>query len=173
MNLPLLLNVTVLAVFSGCAVMSPNLLFVRMRGINAKGTISKQREQIGLIEVNIRQLSESQINDLWIGLSATNQTSLVEVTEDLIRQIGVPSTNFYSAASDASTYFYCGYSFRFEGGHFAKCLANQYGFPPKVGSAFVMLGSRKNAVSLSLPCSLYDFEKVFGSADKVERGFGW
>lgn len=167
------LLIFIATVFSGCAAASPNLLFGQMRGINAKGTISKQGEQIGLIEIDPRALSEVQLHDLWVGLASTNQTTFAEITEDLIKKIGIPSTKYYSAPSTKTIYYVCGYSFRFEGGQLVSFLANQYGFPPKKTTAFVNLGSRKSKSSLSLPCSVDDFEKVFGKADKITRGFGW
>jgi hypothetical protein len=167
------LLIFIATVFSGCAAVTPNLLVAEMRGIDAKGTISKQREQVGLIEIDPRALSEAQLHDLWVGLASTNQTTFAEITEDLIKKIGIPSTNYYSAPTTKTTYYVCGYSFRFEGGQFVSFLANQYGFPPKKATAFVKLGSRKSDTSLSLPCSVDDFEKVFGKADKITRGFGW
>src|SRR5438105_15314438 len=94
-----LVLVVVAAILAGCFTASPNLLFVDKGGIKAEGTISRRREQIGLIEINPRELSEAQIHDLWIGLSSTNHAAFADITENAIKRIGTPSTNYYSAPS--------------------------------------------------------------------------
>ena len=159
---------------SGC-VANPNLVFVTKGGITAHGSIFgvfKKHEEINLIAINPRELSDDRRRDIWIGLSSTNQTTFSEITEKLITDIGVSATHCYSAASPGH-YYVCGYSFRFREREFVAFSANRYGYPPKDITAFVKLGSRKNGSSLSLPCSVNDFEKVFGKADAITRGFGW
>jgi hypothetical protein len=160
------------AAFLCCMAASPNILFVAKGGIKAQGTISKQREQIDLIQIDLQRVSELELRDLWVGLSPTNQITFAEVTESVIKETS--STNFVSETGKPShTYYAAGYSFRFEEGHLVNFQANRYGFPPKKTTAFVKLGSRKSETPLSLPCSVDDFEKVFGKADKITRGFGW
>ena len=147
-----------------------------MRGIKAQGAISgvfRKHEEINSIGIDPRQLSEVQLHDLWVGLDSTNQTLFSEITEDAIKKIGILRGNPPSAPSTETGYSVCGYAFKFDGGRCVNVSANRYGFPPKEGTAFVKFGSRKNEASLSLPCSVEDFEKVFGKADKITRGFGW
>ena len=160
--------------FTGC-VGSPNLVHVTKGGIKAYGSIFgvfKKHEQIELIEINPRELSDAQMHELWVGLSLTNQTTFSEITEDAIKTIGVPSTKYYSA-SNPDDYFVCGYDFNFKAGQLVGFSADLHGNPPKDTAAFVKLGSRKNGNSLSLPCSVDDFEKVFGKADDVTRFHSW
>jgi hypothetical protein len=174
----MLISILVNTMLVGCSAASPNLLFVEMRGIKAQGAISgvfRKHEEINSIGIDIRELSEIQLHDLWVGLDSTNQTPFAEITEDAIKKIGVFRGNPPSAPSTKTGYFVCGYKFIFDGGQFASLMANQYqySFPPKEGNAFVKFGSRKNGASLSLPCSVEDFEKVFGKPDKITRGFSW
>ena len=160
--------------FTGC-VRSPNLVFVTKGGIKAQGSIFgvfKKHEQIELIEISPRKLTDGQMHDLWIGFPLTNQMTFAETTENAIKEFSEPATKYYPASSPG-TYYVCGYSFSFEGGEFVGFSANLYGYPPKEITAFVKLGSRKSGSSLSLPCSVDDFEKVFGKADAIIRGFSW
>ena len=159
------------ACFSGC-VESPNLVFVTKGGIEAQGGISWKRDHIDFIRINPRELSESQIRDFWVGLSPSEQVTFAEITEEAIKKVCVPATNYHSAANPG-TYRVSGYEFCFRGGQFVAFGANRYGYPPKNITAFVKLGSRQSGSSLSLPCGVDDFEKVFGKADSVKRGFGW
>ena len=158
----------------GCAA-SPNLVNVTKGGITAHGTIFgvfKKHEQIDLIEINPRKLSDDERKSLWVGLSSTNQIAFSEITEAAIKRIGIPATNFYSAANPES-YFLCGYNFDFKDGEFVGFTASIYGNPPKDIVAFVKLGSLRSGSSLSFPCSVDDFEKVFGKADSINRYFSW
>lgn len=158
----------------GCAA-SPNLVDVTKGGIKAHGSIAgvfSKHEQIDLIEINPRDLSDDQRRDIWVGVSLTNQMAFSEITEEAIKGIGVPATNYYSTAS-LGRYFLCGYSFNFKAGEFVGFTASLHGNPPKDKIAFVKLGSSKTGSSLSFPCSVDDFEKVFGKADDITRWFSW
>jgi len=159
--------------FTGC-VASPNLVFVTKGGIKAQGSIFgviKKHEEINSIGIDIRKLSEIQLHDLWVGLDSTNQTLFAEISEDAIKKIGILRKNPPSAPSTETGYSVCGYAFTFDGGQCVNVSANRYGFPPKEGTSFVKFGSRKSGASLSLPCSVDDFEKVFGKSDKITRGY--
>ena len=162
------------ACFTGC-VGSPNLVHVTKGGIKAYGSIIgvfKKHEQIELIQINPRELSDDQTHELWVGLSLTNQLTFAEITEDAIKAIGIPATIYYSAA-EPNDYFVCGYDFNFKSGKLVGFSASINGNPPKDMVAFVKLGSRKSGNSLSFPCSVDDFEKVFGKADDVRRFHSW
>jgi hypothetical protein len=161
--------------FTGC-VRNPNLVFVTKGGIKAQGNIFgvfKKHEQIELIAINPLELTDGQMHDLWVGFPLTNQITFAEITEDAIKKIGILRENPPSVPRTETGYSVCGYSFDFKGGRFDGFSANLYGWPPKDIIAFVKLGSRKSGSSLSLPCSVDDFEKVFGKADAVTRGFSW
>jgi hypothetical protein len=106
-------------------------------------------------------------------LSPTHQTAFAEITESAIKEISTSNYIPKSAGKLSCIYYTGGYAFKFEEGHLVNFQANRYGFPPKKTTAFVRLGSRKSGSSLLLPCSVDDFEKVFGKADKITRGFGW
>jgi len=159
--------------FTGC-VRNPNLVFVTKGGIKAQGSIFgvfRKHEEINNIGIDIRELSEVQLHDLWVGLNSTNQTPFAEITEDAIKKIGIFRGN------PSSGYIGYGYAFRFDGGQFVGVMATEAKYSiytyPREGTAFIKLGSRKSGFSLSLPCSVDDFEKVFGKADDIKRGFGW
>jgi hypothetical protein len=169
-GLILLLITTAVA---GCFTASPNLLSVQRPGITARGTISKQEERIELIDIDLRQLPETQIHEISIALTPTNQATLAEITEDAVQEISTPSTVYYSAPSTGITYFVSGYSIRFEGGRLVTITASRYGFPAKNTAAYVKFSSHVNRHSLTLPCSVAEFEDVFGKADKITKGFSW
>jgi hypothetical protein len=155
-------NILVLLIaisITGCS--SPNLVFVTKGGIKAQGSVFglfKTHEQIWLISINPRELTDGQMHDLWVGFPLTNQMTFAEITEDAINKISVTPAK-------------CGYSFDFKEGRLDGFYANLYGWPPKDIVAFVKLGSRKSGSSLSLPCSVDEFEKVFGKADSITRGY--
>lgn len=157
----------------GCCGASPNLIFVYKDGIQGQGTISKGREQMGLIELLPVKASDNQIRDLWVDLSPSNRVVFADITEKQIQSLSSFSYTSKSNEAPHRLYYVSGYSFEFDSDKLVKFQANRYGFPPKEGTAFVHLGSLSRQASLSLPCSLDEFEKVFGKADRVSKGFGW
>jgi len=165
----------VLMIIASCGrcAAATNLLFVHKGGIMAQGSVSKGREQIDLIQISTVTLSDSQLRDFWVDLSPSNRVTFTELGENAIKQIC--STNFAleSSGTVSNMYYVGGYSFAFSGGRLITLQASRYGFPPKEAATFTKVGSKHNQSSISLPCSLDDFEKVFGKADKIERGFGW
>ena len=159
------------AVFlTGC--MGPNILHVNKGGVTAYGDIYWKREKIGEILINPQDLSSDQKDDLWVGVSPTNHMTFSEITETSMKKIAVPATKNYPA-SGPNDYDLGGYFLNFKDGILVRFGANRYGFPPKDITAFTQIGSRKNGSELSLPCSLNDFENVFGKADSVSRSFSW
>ena len=159
--------------FSGCLAASPNLVFVQMPGVKAQGTIARHCEQLDLIEIAPRQLSEGQLGDLWIGFPGDKQIPLRSTTEASIKTLGATPAQRDVTPGISSTYYAGGYSLHFENGRLVSLTANRYGFPPKDGTAFARLGSLRNGNTLSLPCSLEQFENVFGKSGKITRGFAW
>lgn len=159
---------------AGC-IGSPNNLEVSKVGIKAYGRISgvfKKRDRIEVIQIDPRALSGEQAHDLWVGFAPTNQMTIADITEEVTQGIGVHSTNYYSAAGPHD-YIACGYALSFSEGQLVSFHATHHGFPPSYESRFVQLGSRKSGSSLSFPCTVDDFEKVFGKADKIRRDFAW
>jgi hypothetical protein len=165
-------SLVVAACLMGCA-SSPNLVFVEDGGIKAQGQISGRSEKIDLIDIDLKKCPEGRLQDLWVGLSPTNRLAFSQMTEETIRAAGISSTNYYSAPAVGATYFLSGYSFRFEGGRLVRVLASRYGFPPARTAAYVTIGSQKSGHSFSLPCSLEDYEAVFGKRGMTTRGFAW
>lgn len=171
------LTSAILAVFCVCATASPNLLFIEMDGVKARGNIYRKyfriHQEINLIEVNPRKLSNDQLLELWVELEPTYRSSFAELSESILKKIGTLSTVYYPSLDVGNTYYLHGYSFKYEDGQLVGFVANRYGFPPKKNTPFVKLGSRKTGASLSLPCSVDEFGKVFGRVENVSRGFSW
>jgi hypothetical protein len=152
---------------AGCSA-SANLLTVSKEGIRGQGSISSKGEQIETIDIHPDELSPNEGQDLWIRFSSGKQVPLQSITEDLLKTIATPSSYYYSAPRNPS-YYVDGYDFEFEKGHFTELLINLYGWPPRDITAFVSIGSRKGT-SLTLPCSISDFENVFGKV-KIGRAY--
>jgi hypothetical protein len=125
--------------------------------IEANGTIRgflKRKEAILHIEICLRKLSASELQDYWIALSPTNRVALSEITEDTIKP-----------------YKFSHYLFKFENNRLVRFNAEVYGYgyPHYQNGSIVSIGSFKNETSLVLPCSVEDFEKVFGKPDEIAR----
>ncbi len=130
--------------------------------IEAQGGISgifKRKEKISIIDMFPRKLQEADLHDIWVELSPTNRIMLADITEESIRP-------------DPSGLYY---SYRFEDHKLVgfKIAAYDHGYPHYDENKTIRIGSLKNKSSLKLPCSLKDFEKVFGRADEVDRKFMW
>jgi hypothetical protein len=147
-----------------------NALNVEKPGIEAEGRISEHNEWIEYIDAAPRKLSEDEFHDLVVGFSSGKQMLLSEITEDVIKRIATPATAYYSTARSDS-YYVDGYAFAFEKGQLTRFMVTVHGFPPKSAMAFDKISSQISGRSLSLPCSVDDFEKVFGKANKITRGY--
>ncbi len=129
--------------------------------IQADGEITgafKQSERILHIEIFPMKLSEAELQDIWVSFSPTNRLSLIEITEDKIK----PYADDHHA-------------FQFVDGRLVRFTVNVYGYayPNFKKGNVVGLGSTRNASALTLPCSVADFEKVFGKADEIVRKTMW
>jgi len=160
------------AIISGC-VTSPNLLFLKRPGIDAQGGISRKREQIDVITITPQQLPDQDRHDLWVEISPDNRLPLADITEDIIKKASVKSYITTNTGTTSCSYYIAGYSFEFEAGHFTRLDAIRYSFPPPNIPVHVEFGSQKRNCKLSLPCSIADFENVFGASNTVTRGFFW
>ncbi len=132
-----------------------------IEAIEADGDITgvfKPKEQIFHIQIYPKKMSASELNDFCVIFSPTNRIALADITQDKIKPYTVD---------------HC--SFQFEGNILVKVEAEAYGFgyPAFVKGNSVSLGSLKNTGSLVLPCSIGDFEKVFGTADEIDRMVMW
>jgi hypothetical protein len=130
--------------------------------IEAGGSISgifKRKETISHIEIFPKKLSAAELQNIWVECSPTNRIALANVTEDKIRP-----------DPDGLYYFY-----QFEGHKLVgfKVAAYDHGYPNYNETKTIRIGSLKNESSLKLPCSVEDFEKVFGKADEITRKFMW
>jgi hypothetical protein len=120
----------------------------------------KRKDQILHIQMFPNKLSQAERQDIWVALSPTNRIALADITEDKIKLYSVD---------------HC--SFEFYGKKLARFSADIYGYDNddpdfKMGNP-VSVGSIKNKSSLRLPCSVEDFEKVFGNADEIKRIHRW
>jgi hypothetical protein len=127
--------------------------------IAANGEITgtfKRRESINHIEIFLRKLSDAELKDIWVAFSPTNWIALAEITEDKIKP--------YAANR---------YSFQFDGKKLVRFGADYNEYIKPKSQETVSLGSLKNKSALVLPCSVEDFEKVFGKADEIDRTTAW
>jgi len=120
--------------------------------------VFKKKERVLHIEIFPKKLPEEELQDIWVSFSPTNKFSLADITEDKIKPYADNQ-----------------HSFQFENGNLVKFNVNVYGYeyPNFKRGNIVALGSIKNNRSLTLPCSIEDFENVFGKADEIDRMTMW
>jgi|GEM_PF-3083961 len=120
--------------------------------------VFKKKEHILQIEIFPKKLPEAELQDIWVCFSPTNKLSLADITEDKIKPYADNQ-----------------HSFQFENGKLVKFSLDVYGYeyPDFKRGNIVALGSFKNNSSLTLPCSVEDFENVFGKADEIDRMTMW
>jgi hypothetical protein len=130
--------------------------------IEADGSISgifRRKESIGDVAIWPKKLSQTELQDIWVEFSPTNRITLADITEDKIK-------------SDPDGIYY---SYQFEAHKlvFFEVKSHDRDYPNYKEEKTVRIGSLKNKSSFKLPCSLEDFEKVFGKADEIDRNFMW
>ena len=107
--------------------------------------------------IEISQDAE-ELQDIWVALSPTNRIALADITEDMLKPYAVNH-----------------YTFEFNGNKLVRFEAEVYGRDYssfKEGNT-ISLGSLRNKSTLTLPCSVEGFEKVFGEPDEIDRMHMW
>ncbi len=161
--------IALLLVSSLSACDTPKVLIIESPGIRAQGYSSAQREWIEQIELDPRKLPTGQDHDLWIGLSTGNRMLVSEITEESIRRISVFPSRPLKGQVANNCCSAGGFGFDFEGGNLTHFGTSIYG--DNNGSASPRLGSQKSGRSLSLPCSVDEYEQVFGKAAHITRRY--
>jgi hypothetical protein len=146
---------------------SPNLLIATTDGVRGQGSISYMGEQIELIQMHPGDLPANERSNIMIGFSTHPAMPLDSITEEFVKRIAVPSTRYYSEPLNPA-YFVDAYDFEFENGRLREVYVNLNGWPPKGINAFSNIGSDHGA--FKLPCSISEFEQVFGKA-KIVRSY--
>jgi hypothetical protein len=151
---------------AGCTA-SPNLLTLTNNGIRAQGTISYKGERIEEIDIYPDKLVSDKGRQLWVSFSSGKEMTLQNITEQMMQALATPASSYYPqyySVHENHDYYIDGYNFQFKNGRLIKLSINLYGWPPRDRIAFVNIG-RSNGPSVKLPCSVSDFEKVFGKAN--------
>ena len=118
----------------------------------------KHTDHIEHVVIFPEKLTTAELQDICVIFSPTNRIALADLTEDKIKSYAVDNSSFHFNVSKLV---------EFESGRY-------YWDHPEINKGNVVcLCSLKNNRSLVLPCSVEDFEKVFGKADEVERIFEW
>jgi len=133
--------------------------------------IFKRREQFTSIEICADNLAESDLRDLWIALSPTNRTALADLTEDKFKELAGASEN---VLLPRGSYRFKQYTFHFEHSKLVRLSGFNYPDSDRWHDPIPLrIGSAIRQRELSLPCTLPEFEGVFGKADQVDRGVVW
>ncbi len=142
--------------------------------IEASGRITgviRRKEILCSIELFPGNLSEAERHNIWFVLSRTNCIALSDATENRIKAIALES---HDNSPLPRTYSVNRYRFEYQGNKLVKLTGYEYddSSHPVRGTS-VNFGSLKSNSSLVLPCSVQDFETVFGKADEITRIVVW
>ncbi len=127
--------------------------------INASGTITgmlRKREKLTHIEIFPAKLPKESLQDIWVVLPTASRISIAEIVESM--------TNGTAER----------YSFIFDERALARLKG--WGSDGTTGERIVngsKFGSFKNNREITLPCSVQEFESVFGIADEISRRVMW
>jgi hypothetical protein len=163
-------------VLCGCITGSDsNRIEVRKGPVFAKGVVrSASREELDWVELDVGKSQGDPLTNMWVEVQSTEKATLTSITPKFLKEKGAadwkgPDRTYGGTA----TYYLRGYAFCFDGERLIAFKANRSGFPPGKREAKPRLGLVAGGASLTLPCSLPEFESVFGKPDDVTRGWAW
>ena len=146
--------------------LSDNRLFFDKAGIHVEGDPGLPKEggfRLDYLVMDLTKVDSNLLNDIWVELRCGEKTKLTALTFDLWKEHYKDKCNF---------------SFSFDQEGRLIELHPDTGRHHDVhgviaGSCNPRMGSFSTGKSVVFPCSIPEFESVFGKADKMGTGFSW
>ena len=156
----------------GCATVPvPGKLEVIKGNIHAQGrvaTAEKGGALIRAIQIDLSTAPSEFLEDIWVVVRIVGKTTLAKVTPQLLKENGYTIMEV-KPPREGLTDRYCdsGFSFDFNrDGKLIRLEANT-GSNDDTSTENPRIGSFSSTLSLALPCTLPQFNSVFGKSDKV------
>ena len=156
-------------IFTGCA---PNFVEIHKKGILAEGSeVFRGSEKIDYFQINPAMMSQSDQTNLWIELSDGAKTSFANLTRAFVKPHAIfESIEPHSDSNKEAIFYRDGYTFTFSGEKLVNLKITTTCWPAAAqNNAFTKIGLFSSNQTLSLPCTVKQFEEVFGKAEKVDR----
>ena len=167
--------------FTGCPSFFGDSLYRYEKGkLLARGWISSEAkggarlDSLDIEELNTEKVSREFRDDIWVELRCGEKTKLSALTIQFVKERGFKENHF---KNDLSIYDSENSGFEFD---FSQdgILCEWHIFPVVKHASFSStvnprMGSFSTGKSLALPCSVPEFESVFGKPDKLYQLQNW
>jgi hypothetical protein len=166
----ILMVILISGIFSGCVLMGSYRVYVRRECISGSGSASRNHDhdQLRVVTINLTDAKGDVWDDIWIELSPGEKTSIGSITRTLLMEHQAKHENNCS-----DCFFFGRLTFEFNGEILKKVDAD-WGVTPAAKKGFnPRIGSVHRGASLTLPCTIPQFESVFGECDKVWRDYDY
>ncbi len=154
-------------IVTSCA---PNLVEVHKGDIvGYRGTQRpplRTQELIGELDVSLRNLASEDRTNLWLEFADGEKMTFDAINLLQIKQHGASAST--NSSSTQTTYSRDGYKFIFDGSTPIQLMILQHGWPDRGTNVFSRVGSFSSNQTLTLPCTLKQFEAVFGKPDLID-----
>jgi len=155
-------------VLTSCA---PNVVEVHKGAIVGYGETRhpplRTTELIGELDINLRDISNEDRTNLWLEFANGEKMTFEAISLQQMKQLAASEDTNTSNAQ--ITYSKDGYAFSFDGSTPVKLMIFQQSGPPQYTNVFSKVGSLSSNQVLTLPCTLKQFEAVFGKPDQIDR----
>jgi len=166
----LLLLVAITA--GGCVMKKTNNIEVWRGAIFAYGKPDHGIDQLNGLEINCVNMSHEDQTNLWIGFPQNKKIALSAITFEEAKALS--EKEHINPENNMRRFYYAGgYSFEFINQVPISFQASKYEFALSNKIAFTRIGSFSNNRLLTLPCTLNQFEEVFGKPDRIRRWWSW
>jgi hypothetical protein len=150
---------------------APNVVEVRKGAIIGYGGTQhppfRSLELIGELDVNLRNMANEDKTNLWIELAGGIKMAFDTISIQQVQRYS--ALEYTNHPSPEIIYFVDGYTFTFDSTTPTHLTILQYGWPPHQTNVFSRVGSYSSRLALTLPCTLKQFEEVFGKPDRIDR----
>lgn len=149
-----------------------NIIEVRKGEILAQGEPTRDGERLNVLTIDLQRMSSDGKTNLWVEFPDNQKFALSAITMEEVKSRSTKEWQSPDSKTQKS-FDVGGYWFEFDGNTLISLSVSKYGRPPTQKIAFTRIGSFSSNASLSLPCTLGQFEEVFGKADQIKRWWSW
>jgi hypothetical protein len=153
---------------------APNVLNIQKGAIFGEGRTSypplRGGEKIHSLDINPQKMSHADQTNLWVELPDGEKVSFAAMTRAKIKSHAIWETKDPRSNSDEKADYFAGsYNFRFDGETLFNLHIVDQGWQTHYAKGFPKIGSFSSNHFLILPCTLKEFEEVFGKPNQIDR----
>ena len=152
----------------GCITI-PNATEVRSGIVFAQGHPSMRGDTLGYLQIDLRSANADYRHDIWAATKDGKSVALADITIGLLKSQGarewIGSSHEYGGTV---CYDILNSHYWFDGERLIAIRAWE-----ETGFRGPRFGSRSSGSAITLPCTLREFESVFGKSEYRERYFHW